>query len=370
MKEFKGLYVHTPFCRSKCPYCDFYSEELKGERDSYLKLLLTEASLIEPHFSQFPTVYFGGGTPSLMEESFFEGVLSKVGQFSEVTVEFNPEDATVEKLKNLKEIGVNRISLGIQSLSDETLKRLGRRQRRKENLQALENTLKVFSNVSVDLIFGAPGQKPEELLREVEELLSYPIKHLSLYNLTVYRETPLGRLVEEGRVELPPEEEVEEAYLSACQLLTERGFNHYEISNFALPGFESKHNLLYWKVENYLGIGPSAASLLERRYWRNWASLKRYAELLKAGERPAEEVVELSQEELFELKLNMGLRLSEGVELPPKTAEKLRESGRISSLIEEGLVELEGNRIRLTKRGFLLENPLIAEIVRVLNRGG
>jgi len=366
MKEFKGLYVHVPFCRSKCPYCDFYSlPSLKGAK-GYLKLILEELNLLKPDFCQFPTVYFGGGTPSVMDGNFFEAILSKVGQFSEVTVELNPEDATAEKLRTLREIGVNRVSLGLQSLSQKHLKTLGRCQTLEENLKALETALKFFSNVSVDLIYGVPGQKPQEFIKELQKLLEFPVKHVSLYSLTVYEETPLGRAVRGGKVELPDEGTVEEIYLQAVALLSSAGFKHYEISNFALPGFESKHNLLYWKVENYLGVGPSAASLAGNLYWKNAPSLKNYGELLSKGRRPSTEEVEMTDWELLELKVAMGMRLTEGVELPENLLNRLTESEKINFLIEEGLIELNENRIRLKERGLLLENPVVAEVVGAL----
>ncbi|WP_456342118.1 radical SAM family heme chaperone HemW [Thermovibrio sp.] len=362
MSEFKGLYVHVPFCRRKCPYCDFYSEATEPKEREFLKLILTELSLTSPELSQFPTVYFGGGTPSILPSSFFEAILSKVGQFSEVTVEFNPEDAATGKLKELKEAGVNRISLGIQSLSDRVLKALGRKNREKDNLKALENALSVFSNVSVDLIYGAPGQKPEEFLKDLERITTYPVKHVSLYALTVYEETPLSEMVEKGQVELPAEEEVREAYYGAVELLKSRGFTHYEISNFAIKGFESKHNLIYWRLENYLGLGPSAASFQDGVYWKNVPDYGRYRELLKRGEPPINERVEFKGRELLELKITMGMRLIEGVEaeLFPKG---FFERERVKGLLEEGYVELAEGRVKLGEKGLFVSNAVIGELL-------
>jgi len=354
MREFKSLYVHCPTCRQKCPYCDFYSVEGNLDERTYLKAVLKELSLESPEFSQFPTIYFGGGTPSLLSPAFFEAILGKVGQFSEVTVEFNPEDVREAKLRELREIGVNRISLGIQSLSPKTLKALGRRQSLKENLAALELALKYFPNVSVDLIYGAPGQSSEEFLKELSTLVhSFPVKHVSLYALTLYPETPMAKMA----VELPPEEEVERAYYGAVELLKEKGFNHYELSNFALPGFESSHNLTYWRLENYLGLGPSAASFKENRFWKKSSNLKAYLRGIEEGELPIEEETIFSPRELLEVKVQMGMRLTEGVELPADVIEKLRESRRIKNLLQEGLLEIEGSRVKLSKRGSLSQTP-------------
>jgi len=365
MNRFKALYVHTPFCRRKCLYCDFYSEpKILNEKD-LKKLVLSELSLLNPNLSQFPTVYFGGGTPSLLTPNFFEAILSKVGQFSEVTVEFNPEDATLEKLKALKEIGVNRISLGIQSLSSKVLRKLGRSQSPEDNLKALESVLSVFSNVSVDLIYGAPGQKADEFLEEVDKITEYPIKHLSLYALTVYEETPLSQLVKEKKLELPPEEEIRKSYYGAVEILKEKGFTHYEISNFAVKGFESKHNLIYWKLENYLGLGPSAASFKGGLFWRNYSNYSKYKESLEREELPIEEREEFKGKELIELKITMGLRLTEGIErkLIP---EKALESERIRRLIEEGYLEVSEERVKLGKKGLFISNAVIGELLSAL----
>ncbi|WP_456435216.1 radical SAM family heme chaperone HemW [Thermovibrio ammonificans] len=369
-RPFEALYVHVPFCRSKCFYCDFYSEAGRT-KEGYVKLLLTELSLLQPELQQFPTVYFGGGTPSLMEPSFFETLLSRVGQFSEVTVEFNPEDATPQKLRALRELGVNRVSIGVQSLSDTTLKALRRRHTARQGLKAVEEALKVFNNVSVDLIYGVPGQRPEEFLRELETLLSLPVKHVSLYALTPYSETPLGRLVELGKVELPPEEQVEECYRLGAKLLEEKGLKRYEISNFALEGFRCKHNLHYWRLNNYLGIGPSAASFSDSRYRRNVSSLESYERKLAAGELPTAEEVNFSPDELKEVKLSFGLRLTEGVELEALGLkewfqELLAADEAIGAMVEEGLLEFSGSRLRLGERGVLTSNAVIATLLSKL----
>ena len=368
---FNSLYVHVPFCREKCRYCDFYSGNFLELAPLYRKAVLRELALREPEFSQFPTVYFGGGTPSLMEPAFFESILSKVGQFSEVTVEFNPEDAKKGKLRELSLIGVNRISLGVQSFSEKTLKTLGRRQTPEDNLKALEAVCSVFSNVSVDFIYGAPGQTVESFLKDLETALSFPVKHISLYALTIYEETPLFKDYSEGKFRLPEEETVYEIYLEAVSYLEERGFRQYEISNFAVPGFESKHNLNYWKLENYSGLGPSAASFYVNRYWKNVSNLKAYIGKVERGELPTEEEEIFEVEELKKLKLIMGLRLVEGVNLKEigleeKFREALEKSEIIKGLLGEGLIELENGRLRLGKKGFFVSNSVISQLINTL----
>ncbi len=369
METVKSLYVHVPFCREKCIYCDFYSVKGEGKGD-YLKLVLKELGLNSPQFTHFPTVYFGGGTPSLMDASFFEGILSRIGQFSEVSIEVNPEDATSEKLAGYKEVGINRVSLGIQSLSSKVLKTLKRRATVKDNLRAIENALKQFSNVSVDVIYGVPEQKEKELLKELETITSYPIKHISLYALTLYEGTPLLERVKKGEVKLPKDEEVAELYYAAVEFLKDRGFYQYEISNFAVKGFESRHNLNYWRVENYLGLGPSAASFLQKTYRQNFKDLKRYREKVEKGELPVEFKEEYSKRELLELKLLMGLRLKEGIDLEKlklrETFEKLTEKEPINSLLNEELLIYRRPVLKVGKKGLFIYNSVVGTLISSL----
>nr|WP_243644919.1 radical SAM family heme chaperone HemW [Phorcysia thermohydrogeniphila] len=366
-----SLYVHVPFCRSKCPYCDFYSVPRLDLKKSYAKAVLLELSYRSPEFVQFPTIYFGGGTPSLMGVEFFESILRAVGQFSEVTVEINPEDVKRDYLNLLKEAGVNRVSLGIQSFLDKTLKTLGRRQSSSENLKALEETLSVFSNVSVDIIYGVPGQSLKELQKDLEILLSFPVKHVSTYALTVYEETPLYSLVKSGKQELPPEELLREMYYLIKESLESSGFKHYEISNFSLPGFESKHNLSYWELRNYIGIGPSAASYVNGRYTKNISDVKEYVRALLEGRPFIEETVDHSEEEEKELRLIMGMRLLRGVNLnelglKEKFESALQKEPALQLLLEEGYLVYREPELSLGTPGLFISNTVIGKLCSVL----
>jgi len=340
-------------------------------REAYTKAVLLELSYRSLDFVQFPTVYFGGGTPSLMEIRFFESILKAVGQFSEVTVEVNPEDAKKDYLKLLREVGVNRVSLGIQSFSDKTLKVLGRRQNSKENLKALEETLSVFSNVSVDIIYGVPGQNLKELQKDLEILLSFPIKHVSTYALTVYEETPLYSLVKSGKQELPPEELVMEMYYLIKESLESAGFKHYEISNFSLPTFESKHNLSYWELKNYIGIGPSAASYVSGRYTKNISNVKGYVRALLEEKPFIEEAVDHSEEEEKELRFIMGIRLLKGVNLKDLGLKErfevaLQKEPALRLLLEEGYLVYREPELSLGTRGLFISNTIIGKLCGIL----
>jgi len=359
---YHSLYVHYPFCRSKCAYCDFYSEPLPAGEEDYLKALLLELSLISPEFIQLPTVYFGGGTPSLAEPTFFEAVLSRISQFSEVSVEFNPEDCTLEKLRSLKELGVNRVSIGIQSFSPQALKAMGRRERSRESLlKAVETALSLFDNVSLDLIYASPGQSVSGFLREVETAVSLGVKHISIYALTLYEETPLFTLKERGEIALPTEDETYRMYYGARELLLDSGFNHYEISNFALPGYECRHNLNYWRLRPYLGIGASASSFSVRKLWKNVSNFRLYAERLFSGKLPVETGEEIGPKDLLELKVMMGLRLTEGV-----SGIKLFENEALRTLKEEGLVSYDGERLKLLPKAYFISNAVIARLLDLL----
>ncbi|ADY74019.1 oxygen-independent coproporphyrinogen III oxidase [Desulfurobacterium thermolithotrophum DSM 11699] len=367
-KLLKSLYVHVPFCRKKCPYCDFYSVEDFSFVSEYEKALLSEFSLRNPEFTQFPTVYFGGGTPSTLKPNLFYSILSRIGQFSEVTVELNPEDVNLCYLRNLKELGVNRISLGVQSFSDNILKKLGRRQKSIDNLRALEIVFKVFSNVSIDIIYGAPKQTILELEKDLSIALSFPIKHISLYALTVYEETPFYKFMKEGKLKLPEEEKLSNMYYFIEEFLTSQGFKHYEISNFALLGFESKHNLNYWYLENYLGIGVSAGSYVNRKYWKNTSNLKNYIKAtLYRKELPEKEETIYSEKEEKELKLIMGLRLIEGVNLEriqllDSFKKAIEKSNKIRILIEEEFLIFKEPILKLGKKGLFTSNAVISEV--------
>jgi oxygen-independent coproporphyrinogen-3 oxidase len=366
-----SLYIHVPFCRVKCPYCDFFSVPNFSLFSDYKKAVLEELSLRSPDFVPFPTIYFGGGTPSILDANFFYSILYSVGQFSEVTVEINPEDARKDYLLALKEVGVNRISLGIQTFSDSLLKVLGRRQTSLENIKSLETALSIFKNVSVDIIYGIPTQTLKELEEDLEMATSFPIKHISTYALTIYEGTTFKDLEKAGKLILPSDSVLSEMYYFIKEFLTEKGFNHYEISNFSLPGFESKHNLSYWKLKNYLGIGASSASYIKSKWWRNISSVEKYILLLGNSKLPVEEEISYQEEQEKELKLLMGLRLTEGVDLKEidldeRLKEKLKRSQRLKTLLEEEFLIFEEPILKLGEKGYFVSNTVISEVISAL----
>ncbi|MEO2068483.1 MAG: radical SAM family heme chaperone HemW [Desulfurobacteriaceae bacterium] len=366
-----SLYVHVPFCKSKCPYCDFFSVSDFSLLSDYKKAVLEELSLRSPNFVSFPTVYFGGGTPSTLSVDFFYSILYSLGQFSEVTIEINPEDAKKDFLLALKEIGVNRISIGVQTFSDKLLKILGRRQTSLQNLKSLENVLSIFENVSIDIIYGIPEQTLKDLEKDLEIATSFPIKHISTYALTVYEGTLFEKLEKSGKISLPSDSILSEMYYILREFLVERGFNHYEISNFAFSGFESKHNLSYWKLKNYLGLGASAASYVNGKWWKNVSSVEEYVSFLNNSKLPTSDVVVYQDEEEKELKILMGLRLIAGInldelELTEKFKERLEKNQKLKFFLEEEFLVFEKPTLRLGEKGYFVSNTVISEVISAL----
>ncbi|NPB05365.1 MAG: radical SAM family heme chaperone HemW [Aquificae bacterium] len=365
---FEGIYVHVPFCGRKCPYCDFFSVVSSplgaGE---YLGLLVRELRLYADRYRFKPkTVYFGGGTPSLLKPEFYEKLLSEfaklvdLSRVEEITIEVNPESYSLKDFKKLREVGFNRLSIGVQSFSDRNLRLLGRTHSAERAKRAvLEAAEAGFENLSVDLIWGLPDQGPDDLERELEVLDRLPVVHASAYLLTVYEETPLFRLREEGKFRPPDQEEVEKLYFTLLRGLRELGFERYEVSNFAKEKrYRSLHNLLYWRSRPWLGLGASAWSFDGRRRWANPRDLRLYAERLRRNEPPAAQVFDLSEEELFKEKLLMALRTTEGV--PRSWIE-----GRLPpEVVKEFFVPAKGGKnLAFNDRGFLVSNYLLSELI-------
>ena len=286
-----GLYLHVPFCRSKCPYCHFYSTTSLDLIPDWLEAIKKEALLYQGVFSSFDTVYFGGGTPSLLSPAalgdLVEFFLKRfcLSEDCEITLEANPGDLDRETAREIRKTGINRLSLGVQSFSEKDLMFLGRRHRVPEAVQAIEAGRSAgFENLGIDLIFGLPGQTSTHWQKGLAFALSFEPEHISTYQLTPEEGTPLGKGAAQGRVRLWGEEKSAQSYLETSRILESRGYLHYEVSNFARGEDRiSRHNRKYWQQVPYLGLGPSAHSFLECRRWWNPASLKSYLERIEGG---------------------------------------------------------------------------------------
>ena len=361
---FEGLYIHIPFCGKKCPYCDFFS--VVGETDywGYLTALLEEIKLYSEKEFQIKTIYFGGGTPSTIPPKLYEKFFSLLGklidlsQVEEITIEVNPEDYRFSEFSALRKIGFNRISVGVQSFLPKNLKILGRKHSVRDSLETVEAANKAgFENISVDLIWGLPQQTPKDLIKEFEILKTLPVVHLSAYTFTVYEETPLKLMVESGRFILPSEEEIETLYYTLLEQTQKLNFKRYEISNFAKSErFFSKHNLLYWKMKPFLGIGAGAWSFDGKRRWYNLRSVKGYKEALFRGKKPIASLYGLNGEEYLKEAIITGLRTTEGIPL-----EWIKD--KIPKEVLEEFFIQKGEKVAFNDKGFLVSNAILSMLV-------
>jgi putative oxygen-independent coproporphyrinogen III oxidase len=360
-----GLYVHVPFCRSKCPYCHFYSTTSLGLIPDWLGAVKKEALLYQGLFSSFDTVYFGGGTPSLLSSAALSDLVEffqhrfGLSEDCEITLEANPGDLDRETTRELRRTGINRLSLGVQSFSEEDLRFLGRRHRVPDAVQAIEAGRSAgFDNLGMDLIFGLPGQTGSRWQETLIRALSFEPEHISAYQLTPEEETPLGNEAALGRVHLWGEEKSAHYFLETSRILESQGFLHYEVSNFARGEDRiSRHNRKYWQQVPYLGLGPSAHSFFKCRRWWNPASLESYLNLLGGRQRPAagEELLSLDQLRLESLML--GFRNREGVAVDQL---RLNPAGRavLAELEVSQKITRQKNRLIPTPRGYLLADRL------------
>lgn len=305
-----GAYVHIPFCRKKCDYCAFVSRASEVSEE-YLSALIGEITRSEHTDLVFDTVFMGGGTPSLLPDGVTTRILDAIRtrfktELVEVTVEGNPESMTEAKLAELKSAGVNRISMGVQSLDDACLRAVGRVHDKRVALRALESACKHFDNVSVDMMLGLPSRA--NLAMELDDLVQFPVKHVSAYMLTVEDGTKLSSAVKACEVTLPTEDDAVDEYELVHQKLQAIGMHRYEVSNFATPGYECKHNLKYWRRKPYLGFGVSAHSCVGNERFFNVESIEEY----ELGKTVAGKEIIDEKTAMFETVM-LGLRLDEGV---------------------------------------------------------
>ncbi len=372
-----GVYVHYPFCRSKCPYCDFPSVAYPSPPQSeYADAVIQELEARWNAFAGYTlgSVYFGGGTPSLWAPRELTRVLSAIlGRFPrhasylEITVEMNPADVTRDLLRAYLDGGVNRFSLGVQSFDPASLAILGRRHDRAGALRALELLRGSAAAYSFDIMVGLPG--PGDSLGDIEEALAWEAGHLSVYELSLEPGTPMARAVERGDLTLPGQAEVLETLSRARELLRAVGLERYEISNFARPGAEARHNLSYWRCQAYLGLGAAAHSHLpgptRSRRWANVASPRAYMEAPLAATAMSED---LGPEDMADERLMCQLRLAEGLDLGEHVRLggsdlRVTQSELIAELLATGLATLDDGVLRLTDQGMDLSDEIIARLV-------
>lgn len=373
------LYVHVPFCRSKCSYCGFFSVPFEQSAwEVYLETLIQEIRSLacQEQGSRVVSLSFGGGTPSLMPPDALGRILETIrslyhcSQTMEVTLEANPDSVSADNLRRLARLGVTRLSLGIQSFDDHQLSTLGRPHtaaRAEEAILAARSA--GFQNLNLDMLFGLPGQTPADWLQQLERACRFEPAHLSCYGLTLEPGTPLLASVEAGKLELPAEEDQRSMFLEGRRFLARRGFDHYEISNFAREGRHCRHNLGYWTGKDYLGFGPGAVSTRHGARRRNPEDLDEYVSRGSDGSLEAG-WTQLQADELANEAAMLRLRLGQGLNLTRYRQESGRDlASEQASLLQDlataGLLHWSPDRIRLSPPGMLVSNSIISELFQI-----
>lgn len=374
-----GLYIHIPFCLSKCPYCDFFSivshdDELK---ERYVSALINEIEIYGRKIKDMEliSIYVGGGTPTVLEGEQLKEILSScfynfsVAEKAEITIEVNPGTIDGDKIKTIFRAGVNRISIGGQSFNDRVLKKIGRIHSKEDIMKTYQLARYAgFNNINVDLMFGLPGLSKREFEKTLKELMMLRPEHISLYALTIEQGTPLYEFIESGKARLPSDDFCSKLFVSAIDLFSGNGYEHYEISNFALTGKRCIHNELYWKNESYLGIGAGATSYLDNKRYQNYRDLNQYINLLESGILPIryQEILPLKERmaETIILKLRMmeGLNKDDFRKKFKVPVEKVFYTP-LQTLQEQGLLADNGSNYLLTKKGILLANNVFTEFL-------
>ncbi|MCI0330136.1 MAG: radical SAM family heme chaperone HemW [candidate division Zixibacteria bacterium] len=375
-----GLYIHFPFCSKICPYCDFYVlRESKAKRTAFLSYYEKELKLLSERkqelFSQkLETIYFGGGTPSLLEAGQFAILLKLTKKYfavfsnAEISLEANPNDLLGNKSEAFHRLGINRLSIGVQSLNENELKALGREHSARQAAEAAQNVRNSgFENFNIDLIFGVPGQTLISWEQTLEKAVKGRPAHISTYSLTIEERTSFYKLQQAGKLQLPPDEICQEMYLRGVEFLEKEGYGQYEISNFARSGFQSRHNRNYWQRKSYLGLGPSAHSFFSNQRWANVRSLPIYQRKLDAGQPPREFEEDIDQRKAIEEALLLGLRQKEGIGLENLKVEfgydvEKEKGALLNRLAVQNFVQKENGRLRLTPLGFYVSDKIVSEL--------
>ena len=370
-----GLYIHIPFCRRKCNYCDFYLITNTNILDRFLINLENEMKILSEQYQmiEFDTIFIGGGTPSLLNSNQINKLLINVNKYfnisgiSEITIESNPEDFIDDdnKLTEFRNAGVNRLSLGIQSFIDSELAFLSREHTSAQAIKIVNNSLDIFNNVSIDLIYSLPNQKISELNQTIDKAISLNVHHISAYTLIYEKETPVYNSLIRNQIKNNSDNFESELYNLFSEKLISKGFKHYEISNYAKSGFESMHNLKYWEYENYLGLGPSAHSFHNGVRWNNFRNIINYNIHLQSNLLPTENKHLLTIQEKETEFLMLALR-SKGVNLK-KYFEAFNENfetkykKEIRILIDNNYANFYKNIFKLSEKGYSVADEIIVQ---------
>ncbi len=371
-----GIYIHIPFCKQACHYCDFHFSTSMKKKDEMVGALASEIRMRKTELpNEVETIYFGGGTPSVLSSSEIKYLIDvvclnyNVSNDAEITLEANPDDLTSPKLRELSNSPVNRISIGIQSFFDDDLQMMNRAHNSAEAKESLREARSLFGNISIDLIYGIPGMTNEKWLNNIETALSYDIPHISSYALTVEPRTALSKMIKTGQSAAPDDDVAESHFHLLAETLQNSGFVHYELSNFAKPGYFSKNNSAYWLGKKYIGIGPSAHSYDgNTRSW-NVANNALYLKSILAGELPSESET-LSEKDRFNEYVMTGLRTVWGISVSKVEADfgsEMRNNLLFNSrkFIDQGLLELGGDVLKTTAKGKFLTDGIASDLFAI-----
>ena len=374
-----GIYIHWPFCESKCPYCDFNSHVAKTiDQTRWMAAYLSELDRLAQDTGDFilNSVFFGGGTPSLMEPRLVGAILDRIGRNwrmsndIEITLEANPGSSEAQRFLGYRAAGVNRISIGVQALNDADLRRLGRKHSAAEALAAINLGQSLFNRASLDLIYARQHQTLQDWEQELKTALTLGTEHISLYQLTIEDGTVFSDRYQAGHLKGLPNEDIgADMYQRTLEICAEHGLSDYEVSNLAKPGAESRHNLIYWRMGSYIGIGPGAHGRLaisgQRIATESIRQPGAWISSVEAGKGGYSETSTLTASDQLSERLLMGLRLKEGIPLNDLNALgfSLDHQARISDLIQIGMLEPDPQTLRATAQGRLLLNSVISKIV-------
>ena len=371
-----GLYVHFPFCASKCKYCNFNSYSDKNELQlKYFQALLKELTLYKSSNIEIDTIFIGGGTPSIMFNGCISTLLSEirknftVSQDAEITIEANPNSIDKNKTIEWKESGVNRVSIGLQSINSNLLKLIGRPHTKQDYLRAYDDVVSAgITNINTDCLIGLPRQKMGDVRKMLSMLVKLKITHLSVYSLILEEDTPLHKMVTNGQLKLPKEEKTLGMYKYTCKFLEENGFSRYEVSNFATNGHECRHNLHTWQMHEYIGIGAGANGYLSGVRYGNVEKIEDYISAVSTGSKPIKNEEKISKTELFEETIMLGLRTKYGVNLKD-IKEKFgidlynTKKDEINSFLNMKAIMINNDNLVLTDIGYPILNKIILELV-------
>ena len=369
-----AIYIHIPFCKVKCVYCDFYSITKKENQIPIFTDCLIKEIDSYKHYSgkwNFDTIFFGGGTPSILPANYLEKILKKldnifdISNVKEITLEANPGEASLNHLKDIKSLGINRLSMGFQSFNNNILKLLGRLHESQDCFKTFKNARKAgFNNINTDMIFNIPGLSVDDWEKDLKKLLELNPEHISSYSLTVEPSTQLFNLVRNKKLIMPLEKTDIEQFLITNDILSKHNYKHYEISNYSKKNKECKHNMHYWNLSPYLSFGPSAHSYDTQKRWWNVRSLDKYIESISKGISPIEDNEILSIKDNYnEIVLN-GLRLTNGININNiKAFKNLYDKTKIDKIIDKwDCLSIKNNQIRLTNNGFLFVDEITKEL--------